>query len=133
MFVFVIFALVGGGLAVYGAVLLARTRRFLGGAQRAEGAIVGWREERRHAGDSRSRTLYPTLRFRTPDGREIETEAQVGVNDPPADPGSVTVLYDPADPDRARLSSVGGRGYAESLLFLVGGLLLAVGPYLLTR
>ena len=127
-----IFAVIGGGLAVYGGVSLVRTRSFLDGAQRAEGAIVGWREERYSAGRTRNASLYPTLRFTVPDGRVVETEAEVSVSAPPADPESVTVLYDPADPRRARLSTAGGRGYTESLLFLVGGLLLAVVPYLLS-
>lgn len=130
MFIFVVFAIIGGGLAVYGGVSLVRTRNFLEGAQRAEGAIVGWREERYSAGKTRNASLYPTLRFTVPDGRVIETEADVSVSAPPADPEAVTVLYDPADPNRARLST--GRGYGESLLFLVGGLLLAVVPYLLS-
>lgn len=134
MFIFVVFAIIGFGLAGYGTVSLVRTRNFLGGAQRTEGSIVDWREERYRAGDARRRSLYPTLRFRAPDGSLVETEADVPVNYPPADPEApVSVLFDPADPRRARLSTVEGRGYAESLLFLVGGLLLAVGPYLLAR
>lgn len=132
MFIFVIFAIVGLGLAVNGARMLVRTRNFLGGAVRTQGEIVGWRQESRDPGSART-TKYPTLRFTTHDGRTFETEADVGVNDWPADDGPVTVLYDPADPDHARLATLDGRGYLEALLFLFGGLALAIGPYLLAR
>lgn len=133
MFIFVIFAIVGIVLAVNGARMLVRTRNFLGGAVRTDGEIVGWREEAYDPGRSTRSTKYPTLRFTTHDGRTLEVEADVGVNDWPSDDAPVTVLYDPADPEHARLGTLDGRGYLEALLFLVGGVVLAVGPYLLAR
>jgi hypothetical protein len=134
VFIFVIFAIVGIGLAVNGARMLVRTRNFLGGAVRTEGEIVSWRQEWQSAGKSTTTTKYPTLRFTAHDGRTIETEADVGVNSWPAgDDGIVTVLYDPADPEHARLATLDGRGYAEALLFLIGGLVLAFGPFLFGR
>lgn len=133
MLVFVIFAIVGGGLAVHGARSLVRTRAFLSRAVRTEGEITGWRTERQDPGSS-SRSYYARLRFPTPDGRTVETESDVPLSFWPADrDGPVTVLFDPARPERARLDSAGGRGYPTDLLFLIGGLVLAVGPYLLAR
>lgn len=132
MFIFVILAICGGCFAIYGAVSLVRTRNFLRRAQRAEGLIVRWRTEPLEKGRTHNPSRYPTLRFTTLDGRTIETEADVAVTSPPADEEPVSVLYDPADPYRARLSTAGGRGYPEGLLFMIGGLLLAVGPFLLS-
>ena len=127
MFILVAFGLVGVGLAVYGVVVLVRTRSFLGRAAYAEGEIVGWRTEWESGSESRNRALYPTLRFTATDGRLIETESEIPLDYWPTDPEApVTVVFDPANPAHARLSTRQTRGYATGLMYVVGGLALAV-------
>lgn len=123
-----IFVIFGLTLAVKGLRMFLRTRSFLGGAVQAKGEIVSWREEA-NDGDATKTTKFPTLRFTAHDGRMVETEADVGVSFWPADDEApVNVLYDPADPAHARLSTLDGRGYTEALMFLLGGLALAIVP-----
>lgn len=118
--------------AVYGVVLLVRTRSFLSGSQRAEGTIVGWRESDGFSTTDNSDTaLYPTLRFQAPDGRTIETEAQVPVSSRPDPQKPVEILFNPADPYRARIATHGGTGYVTAVFFIIGGLWLAILPHMI--
>lgn len=71
----------------------------------------------------------------------MHTQARVGVSPAPAQVGDeVTVLYDPADPERAQLDgsgtvgrAVGGCGMALGGTFLVGGLAAFAGALALTH
>jgi hypothetical protein len=129
MWIVVLVTLAGLVAAASGVVMLVRTRRFLEGSQLTEGAIVGWREESFSASDRSDTALYPILRFQVPDGRTIETEAQMPVSSRPDPDTPVAVLYDPHDPRHARLATHGGRGYLTGAVFVIGGLLLAALPY----
>ncbi len=52
---------------------------------------------------------YPVVRFRTADGREVETQTMMGTSFKRVREGEpVTVLYDPKDPTRAQLERSGG-------------------------
>lgn len=115
--------------AATGVIMIVRTRRFLEGSQRAEGAIVGWREESFSASDAGDTALYPILRFQALDGRTIETEAQMPVSSRPDPDTAVAVLYDPKHPHHARLETHGGRGYLTGAVFITGGVILAILPY----
>ncbi|HEY3681552.1 MAG TPA: DUF3592 domain-containing protein [Streptosporangiaceae bacterium] len=129
MWIVVLVSLAGVVAAATGVVMLVRTRRFLEGSQLTEGTIVGWREESFSASDGGDTALYPILRFQVPDGRAIETEAQMPVSSRPDPDAAVAVLYDPADPRRARLATHGGRGYLTGVVFVICGIGLAVLPY----
>jgi hypothetical protein len=135
-----VFALVGGSIALTGVLSVRRSRQFERVALRADGELVDVRYETvRSPGDS-SRQSIPVVRFTLPDGRTVETEARMGTG-----PGfrfkssDVTVLYDPADPRRARIEGfmagggalVGGCMAAFGLFFLVIGLSALVGGQLL--
>ncbi|MEV1203558.1 DUF3592 domain-containing protein [Microbispora rosea] len=111
-----VFGLIGGGITM-------NAREFRRRAQRARGLVVGLRASRSDDGTS----YYPTIRFTTVYGQQVEAETTFGSNPPPARPGEeVTVLYDPARPTRIRIDSAAGSGT------LLGGIFLAVGIILFT-
>jgi hypothetical protein len=83
--------------------------------------VVRLRLENNGYGGSR---CYPTFRFRTADGTEIETESDLGANPAPALAGQrVTVVYDPARPRRARMDSMLGGGAIHGPIFVAFGML----------
>ncbi|GIH64616.1 MULTISPECIES: DUF3592 domain-containing protein [Microbispora] len=111
-----VFGLIGGGITM-------NAREFRRRAQRTRGLVVGLRASRSDDGTS----YYPTIRFTTLYGQQVEAETTYGSNPPPARPGEeVTVLYDPARPTRIRIDSAAGSGT------LLGGIFLAVGIVLFT-
>ncbi|XVQ89813.1 DUF3592 domain-containing protein [Microbispora siamensis] len=111
-----VFGLIGGGITM-------NAREFRRRAQRTRGLVVGLRASRSDDGTS----YYPTIRFTTIYGQQVEAETTYGSNPPPARPGEeVTVLYDPARPTRIRIDSAAGSGT------LLGGIFLAVGIVLFT-
>ncbi|WP_169984425.1 DUF3592 domain-containing protein [Microbispora sp. H10836] len=106
-----LFGLIGGGITM-------NAREFRRRAQRTRGLVVGLRASRSDDGT----VYYPTIRFTTMYGQQVEAETAYGSNPPPARPGEeVTVLYDPAKPTRIRIDSAAGSGT------LLGGVFLAVG------
>ncbi|MEN3539859.1 DUF3592 domain-containing protein [Microbispora sp. ZYX-F-249] len=106
-----LFGLIGGGITM-------NAREFRRRAQRTRGLVVGLRASRSDDGT----VYYPTIRFTTVYGQQVEAETAYGSNPPPARPGEeVPVLYDPAKPTRIRVDSAAGSGT------LLGGVFLAVG------
>jgi hypothetical protein len=138
----VLFALVGAVFVVIGTRGARRSRAFERGAQRAPGVLSDLRHERvGPAGDSSWITI-PVVRFTLPDGRTVETEARMGAAPGFNRPGAeITVLYDPADPRRARVDArlagqgalVGGCMASLGAVFVVVGIAVAIGGYLLAR
>jgi len=103
-----------------------RTRRFFARAYRAPGVVTGLRRADIVKSGTSVRVYYPRLAFRTYDGRDIDTESGFGSSPPPAHPGdSITVLYDPQDPEKARVAGVRGCGGCFAWVFAVVGLLFA--------
>jgi len=104
--------------AANGVRALLAGRRFERAAHRAEGTVVDVRSRvvRRSSSSgrgSRSRTIHiPVVRFAIPDGRTVETESGGGSSFAPTIGSAVTVLYNPADPARARLEDTPGAGGA---------------------
>jgi hypothetical protein len=140
LFFGLIFAVVGGGVAVAGIRSLRASRAFEQVAQRADGEIVDVRYETVGSAGNSSRTSIPVVRFTLPDGRTVQTEARMGTSAGFKFKGSeVTVLYDPADPRRARVEGfmtgggalVGGCMAAFGLFFFLIGLSALVGTRLL--
>jgi len=71
--------------------------RFAAKAERTRGVVVSVRSERR---GEHGRAHFPTVRFRLPGGREVETEVSrwFATSYTPPLRSPVTVLYDPEDP-----------------------------------
>ncbi|GII58026.1 hypothetical protein Pth03_64150 [Planotetraspora thailandica] len=127
-----IFGIVGFGLIVAGGVMGIGSYRFLRQAQRADGEVVRLRTRRTGRQGHRSTVYYPTVRFTTVYGQQVEAEANIGTGRPAAMPGEhVPILYDPEKPTRIRIDTRQGRGVVAGVVFAVVGLVFcAVAAYI---
>lgn len=125
-----LFVAVGLGFVAMGRYLIRSANRLASVGVRVPGEVIGMRvNETSEVGRS---SYYPILRFRTADGREMETSSDIGTDPPPAREGDhVTVIYDPAEPRTARIDSTLGRGSGIGWACVIGGGALAlVSAYL---
>ncbi len=101
----VLACVVGGALCAAGIRGVRRSRHRAGTAQRATGVVVGQRSSWSSSAQS-DMLVHPVVRYRTADGREVTFQASVGSAPPVHTVGQrVTVLYDPAAPERATIQS----------------------------
>jgi Protein of unknown function (DUF3592) len=81
-------------------------RRFAASATRAQGVVVELVQRPSPAPRQSGHLTYPVVRYNTTDGREVVFRSGFGARPSPWQPGQpVTVLYDPADPQAARIES----------------------------
>jgi hypothetical protein len=124
---FVAMGLLFAFLGVRGLTSDARLRR-RGLAAEAEITDVRY-EWRGDTPGERSRLSFAVLRFALPDGRTVETQASFGASWSPGKVGDrVPILYDPADPTRARIAR-GMTGAAPRILgagMIVFGIVFAL-------
>jgi hypothetical protein len=112
------FALIAGAALVIGIVALWNTVELYAGGTRAEGTVLEVRETRRTEQEEVTRpdgseyrrnvervSYAPVVRFTTGDGREIEFHGRGGGETAFGHGDRVTVVYDPANPIRARIVS----------------------------
>lgn len=125
-----LFFVIGTALAYAGIRQRLGLRRFKRRAGRATGIVTAvhsrWVGSRY---DYRSLLHFPVVRFTLPDGHEVETEVMSGSNPAPAHTGeTVTVLYDPRQPTRARIDGFWADGtLVVGALVVLGGLCAAMG------
>lgn len=123
---------IGGGVMAFGALFVGvgvlvvqQDTRAIAHSQRAEGVVIDrpWDVDKKGDGGYRA-----TVRFATADGREVTVRSRAKAIRPLFDLGEkVTVIYDPALPDRAILDTFGER-YMGSLIFAVlGGGAMLIG------
>ncbi|MCC7118282.1 MAG: DUF3592 domain-containing protein [Anaerolineales bacterium] len=97
----IVFPLVGGLLFVIGAFLFIRTRIFLGKAQETKGTVTQMVYRRSSKGGG---GYSPVYEFRTIDGQTITGRDNLSTNPPMFQVGqTIDVLYDPANPNNARI------------------------------
>lgn len=98
-------------------------------AAKAEAIVTALIESR---SDSGSVTYAPKLKFKSADSREHEIVATLSSNPPPASVGqTVTVLYDPANPESVMIDGLLGVWAVPTILAGTGGLVLLVSLVLL--
>ena len=126
-------------LAVVGAVFLVlgirnfvRTRRFVGRASSATGTVtvVKTRTSTSHSSEGTRvrRYRYPVVRFRTQDGRTVETESETGTSSFSRRPGEqVEVLYDPLRPEEARIKTFMMLWFAPLIFCVLGSFMFVFG------
>ena len=128
----VIFGLVGL-LALYAAWrTAANTRAFQRTAAHATGIVTALKEETsRNKDGSTSRAFYPTIKFQTPDGKNVSFTADTAVDVHAFPEGqTIKVLYVPHDPQQARIDSFDSLGAGPITLaifgagFVIGALLI---------
>jgi hypothetical protein len=142
---FVVFgaAIAGFGLIflAVGLIIRASARGFRGAAQ-AQGTIVGFDSRvpgtiRGPGGFGLAGSVFPgndmvympTVEFTTADGTPVRATTHIGTNPRPGRVGdTVTVLYDPRNPQRVRVSSVKRTATCVEVAFLLfGGAFAALG------
>jgi hypothetical protein len=97
----VIFGLVGGLLAAIGLFIFIHTRLFIGRAQEVKGTVV--RMVYRHSSEGGG-GYSPVYQFRTITGQTVEVQDGLSSNPPMFREGQIIdVLYDPANPQKARI------------------------------
>jgi len=112
------FALIAGAALVIGIAALWNTVELYAGGTRTEGTVLEVRETRRTEQEEMTRpdgsayrrnvervSYAPVVRFTTSDGRDIEFHGRGGSETAFGQGDRVTVIYDPANPIRARIVS----------------------------
>lgn len=130
IFIIVPLGLALGGLAFFiiGIGRLRSERAFACGATRASGMVVGFRRRslRRSSSMHSSILDFPVVRYTTQTGQQIEFESPSATQPRVVREGqAVTVLYDPAAPQQARIAS-GCLQYGLPIFFIFFGLALAL-------
>lgn len=124
---------VGGVLAGSFLYSLIWSRRFLRRAVPGAAVVTDRELHSTRTGSSRRRWYSIEVRFRTREGRTVTSEIDVSGTKAPKPGREVRVLYDPQDPEVARLDTPLGRGTCWKipatlfgLCFFVGGLIAFV-------
>jgi hypothetical protein len=115
----------------FGVWSMRQGRAFAATAVRVGGLVVGFVMD--HSADISTR--HPVLRFRTVEGREVETTSSISHNSGNLRSGmQVPVLYDPSDPRKARIDYGRRSGSWPGLAFVaLGVVFLAIGIALAVR
>ena len=92
------------------------------------GVVISHTFRRSYAGSGG--VIYPSVRFHTADGRTVEFQNKIGTNAPPRVGDEVTVIYDPEQPEEARLSAGSTFRPNFKLLAVVFGIFLAVVAFM---
>jgi len=72
---------------------------------RTVGVVTSHTSRRSHGIDNHTSVLFfPSVRFQTVDGRTVEFDNKVGSNAPPKMGDEVTVIYDPEQPEEAKVA-----------------------------
>jgi hypothetical protein len=92
---------------------------------RAVGIVTDHTSRRSHGMDHRTHVLfYPAVRFQTADGRTVEFQNKIGTNAPPQVGNEVTVIYDPARPEEAKVALGSMFRIDPKALLVVGAIFL---------
>lgn len=125
---FILFGLIFAGVGVYSIRVTRRLRRH---GVRVPGVVDRLAYES-GSGDSGG-NYYPVLHFHTVEGAFVNTKADVGTNPPRVREGErVTVVYDPARPDRARPEIMLGAGTVLGVVAILAGVVCTTFATLIT-
>lgn len=125
----IVFSLVGGLLALIGVFLFIRTRIFMNTAQEVKGTVVRmvWSSDSEGGGG-----YSPVYQFRTIEGRVIEKQDSLSSNPPMFKEGqTIDVLYEPANPQNARIKKWMSLYFVSVLLGGMGLIFGGIGVVLL--
>ena len=123
-----IFGLIFGGvgflLAALAMFFLIRTRIFINNSQQTQGTIT----QMVYSRDSESSGYIPVFRFRTLQGQEVEVSGNLRTNPPQFQVGqTIDVLYDPDNPQKARIKKWMNLYFVPALLGFLGLLFGGIG------
>jgi len=123
-----IFGLVFGGvgflLTALALFFLVRTRIFINNSQQTQGTIT----QMVYSRDSDSNGYTPVFRFRTLQGQEVEVSGNIRTNPPQFKVGqTIDVLYDPENPQKARIKKWFNLYFVPLLLGFLGLIFGGIG------
>lgn len=124
----VIFGLVFGGvgflLAALALFFLIRTRIFINNSEQTQGTVT----QIVYSRDSENSDYTPVFRFRTFQGQEVEVSGNLRTNPPQFQVGqTIDVLYDPENPQKARIKKWMNLYFVPALLGFLGLLFGGIG------
>jgi hypothetical protein len=120
-----IFLLIGLGLLGAAVLLVVDTRNDIARADKADGTVIDLLGERDSDGDT---IYYPRVRYVTRSGNPVEFTGSVGSSPPAFDVGEpVSVLYDPAEPEKARIDSFVQLWFPALILGVLGLVCAGIG------
>lgn len=120
----VVFGLVGTLLGFIGVILWMRTRMFIARSQRTRGSVINLV----YHSDADGGGYAPVFRFTTLSGQSIEASENIYSNPPGYRVGqNVDILYDPEQPNHARISKWTSLYFAPLLLSGMGIVFIGVG------
>jgi hypothetical protein len=115
---------VGVLMMALGAFFWFRTKNFVGKAQETKGTVT----DSLYDSDSEGSGYYSVFKFKTMNGQEIEKTSNLRTNPPQHKIGQVIdVLYDPANPNDARIKSTTNLYFVPFLLGGMGIIFACVG------
>lgn len=121
-----VFSTIGVGMLVGSFFIFSNTNSFIGGAAEADGRVIEL--ERSRFSSSSSTTYRPVVEFTTATGKRIEFTSSVGSSPPSHRVGEpVKVLYNPADPQGARIKSFFQLWFGFLIVFAIGLIFAAIG------
>lgn len=106
-------------------VVWMRTREFISKAQETKGIVIRMLSKR----GSKGGIIYaPVFQFRTIDGRTIEVEESMYSKPPQFQEGqSVDILYDPQNPEKARVKKWANLYFLPLVLGGMGAIFIVIG------
>jgi hypothetical protein len=123
-----VFSAVGTVLLIASVLLYSSTSRFIANAASAQGKVIDLVRSRSNSGSSSESTYRPVVVFTSPAGRHIEFTSGVGSNPPSHTVGEdVTVLYDPSNPNQARIKSFFSLWFGCVLVLALGVIFAGIG------
>lgn len=124
-----LFSTIGVGMLVGSFFIFSNTTGFIRRAAQAEGKVIDLERSRSSSSSgSRSSTYRPVVEFTTATGKRIEFTSSVGSSPPSHRVGEpVTVLYNPADPQSARIKSFFQLWFGFLIVFFMGLVFAAIG------
>jgi hypothetical protein len=122
----------------FGAFFFIDAKFFTSGSYRATGNVVELKKVR-HYSTSTSKSIsgyktvyYPVIRYQTEDGKTIIFTSSSGNYPSPYKNGDrVEILYDPENPQKARIKSFSSMWLAPVLCFGIGGIMFFTGSVIL--
>lgn len=124
-----LFLVIGVVLLVVCPIFFVRTLQFVAGAERVTGTVIDLSRESDSEGTV---TFYPVVRFTTADGRTVEFVSSSGSSPPSESVGDrVEVLYDPDDPQDARLTGFFHLWLWPLILGVMGAMFSAVALFVM--
>lgn len=125
----IFFCVIGGIFIFFAITTFINTRTFIANAQNVTGKVVRLVYKRSSDGSS---SYSPVFQFRTISGQMVEVEDSLSSSPPMYDEGdNVEVLYDPANPQEAKIKKFSSLYFVTMIFGFMGSLFAVIGVWVL--